>query len=64
MVHLVAGQFSLSTTKSGRFGNDEVGEYRTRITESEHTCTFKVYKRRDARCSSVHWLPSGNQNSS
>jgi hypothetical protein len=32
----------LTTTKSGRFGNVEVAEYRTRITESEHTCTFKM----------------------
>src|SRR5579864_6736929 len=40
IVHCAAGQLSLMTTNSARFGNEAVGEYRTRMIESEHTCTF------------------------
>ena len=42
MLHFAAGQLSLITTKSVRLGNVAVGEYRTRMIESEQTCNFKV----------------------
>src|SRR3974377_1347547 len=42
MVHFVAGQLSLITTKSVRLGNVAVGEYSTRTIASEQTWIFNV----------------------
>jgi hypothetical protein len=40
--HFAVGQLSLITTKSVLLRNVAVGEYRTRMIESEQTCTFNV----------------------
>src|SRR3974390_412672 len=42
MVHFVAGQLFLITTKSVRLGNVAVGEYSTRTIDSEQTWIFNV----------------------
>src|SRR5579863_2590090 len=67
IVHFVAGQSCLMTTKSARFAKVDVGEYKTRIIESEHTCTFNTpdacVKRTPSTCcctavigfNGVHW---------